>query len=602
MFENDWTMADRRIPASHPRRMNLNRPLPFLVGALSGVALAFMPTEFAFANGNASDIDHVTQGNTHRPVADRSPSKEVAPIKADVRYASGDKWERLVIEFDDVVQHVAKLDGDQLILWLDRAGTFNLESLALENGDRLRDFEAVGGEATRWIILHLAPNSGYKSLIGEGGRKLTIDLASLDELGGTQQVGINRSIEKQRKTVASNGHLDDHWVPRKRPILEPASPTAKYKAKRTEHGNGQAQASALSRALTKYVQQAGSNAKTDADVKAVTKPAAEAGRPPRSSGTAPGQFDVDENALDRALERTLTREGAVLLPFGMVEIEPSVSYVRREFDAPTLINLFGFAAFGETVVRRNEINAILAARAGLPIDSQIELDVPYRYVDQSETTMIGFGVIDETDSSATAFGDIGIGVAKTLLREGDWWPDMVARVRWDSATGKTAEDDVALGGGAHEVTGSISVVKSQDPLAFFGSLAYEKTFEENDIDRGDRIGLTAGTVLAASPDTSLRASIQQDFIGDAEIDGDEVAGSDRMAATLRLGASSVLGQGVLLDASVDVGLTDDAPDYAARVSLPIRFNPAAYWAFGDQSVSDEDDEAESKGGDANDPE
>jgi hypothetical protein len=38
----------------------------------------------------------------------------------------------------------------------------------------------------------------------------------------------------------------------------------------------------------------------------------------------------------------------------------------------------------------------------------------------------------------------------------------------------------------------------------------------------------------------------------------------------------VLGPGVLLDVGADIGLTDDAPDYAARASLPIRFNLPAF--------------------------
>jgi hypothetical protein len=41
---------------------------------------------------------------------------------------------------------------------------------------------------------------------------------------------------------------------------------------------------------------------------------------------------------------------------------------------------------------------------------------------------------------------------------------------------------------------------------------------------------------------------------------------------LSLEAGAILGRGVLLDVGFDIGLTDDAPDYVARVALPIRFN------------------------------
>jgi len=41
--------------------------------------------------------------------------------------------------------------------------------------------------------------------------------------------------------------------------------------------------------------------------------------------------------------------------------------------------------------------------------------------------------------------------------------------------------------------------------------------------------------------------------------------------TLDLGASTILGRGVLVHVTASVGLTDDAPDYAVRIALPIRF-------------------------------
>ena len=38
---------------------------------------------------------------------------------------------------------------------------------------------------------------------------------------------------------------------------------------------------------------------------------------------------------------------------------------------------------------------------------------------------------------------------------------------------------------------------------FVGGASYEATFEEDDIDPGDTLGLAIGTFLAASPNTSV---------------------------------------------------------------------------------------------------
>jgi hypothetical protein len=52
---------------------------------------------------------------------------------------------------------------------------------------------------------------------------------------------------------------------------------------------------------------------------------------------APGQFEVDEMAIERALEQALVRTGALLLPTGVAEIEPSLGYVRNEQNLPGLV-------------------------------------------------------------------------------------------------------------------------------------------------------------------------------------------------------------------------------------------------------------------------
>ncbi len=53
--------------------------------------------------------------------------------------------------------------------------------------------------------------------------------------------------------------------------------------------------------------------------------------------TGPGAVDVDELAAERALERTLTAEGALLLPAKTFELQPFFSYARRTTDSPVIL-------------------------------------------------------------------------------------------------------------------------------------------------------------------------------------------------------------------------------------------------------------------------
>jgi hypothetical protein len=175
------------------------------------------------------------------------------------------------------------------------------------------------------------------------------------------------------------------------------------------------------------------------------------------------------------------------------------------------------------------------------------------------------------EREAAGLGDINLSLAKGLLRERGWRPDLVGRIEWDTDTGRT-DDGIALGSGFHELTGSLTAAKRQDPLVFVGTVSYGTSLEAGGVDPGDRVGLSLGAVLAASPETSLRFFLAQGFAREAEVDGQEVEGSDRVGASLVLGASSALPWRTLLDVSVGVGLTGAAPDYSLNVSLPVRFD------------------------------
>ncbi len=165
--------------------------------------------------------------------------------------------------------------------------------------------------------------------------------------------------------------------------------------------------------------------------------------------------------VERALERTLTQAGALLLPFGQVEIEPGLSYTRRETSSPVFVTSgdAGVVFIGEDRVERDEVRATLDLRAGLPFDSQIELTLPYNYVDQSVETMVGGVAGNASDGNGGALGNPRIGVAKTLVREAGWRPDVVARGYWDTKYGTSEDDAVALTENFNELGFNISATK-----------------------------------------------------------------------------------------------------------------------------------------------
>lgn len=288
---------------------------------------------------------------------------------------------------------------------------------------------------------------------------------------------------------------------------------------------------------------------------------------------AAGQFEVDPDAAERALERTLVAEGALLLRPGQFEVEPSVRYLRDEQDdIPFPVSVGGDLVIANQRVRRDDYRVALDARAGLPFDSQFEVSLPYQWVDSDRTANLGPAGRFTSDESGSGFNDLSLGVAKTIFRERGWRPDLIARVTWDTGTGNDEDNGVALDGGFQAVRGNLTVLKRQDPLAFVATASYQRTFENNDIEPGDELGLGVQAVLAASPETSLRFGFAQTFADNIKFNGDKIDNSNQTQGTLSIGASTILAQGVLLDASFGVGVNDDAPDYFVRFGLPIRFN------------------------------
>jgi hypothetical protein len=109
-------------------------------------------------------------------------------------------------------------------------------------------------------------------------------------------------------------------------------------------------------------------------------------------------------------------------------------------------------------------------------------------------------------------------------------------------------------------------------MVFFGTFAYQNTFEEDDIEPGDAYKLNLGTAVAVSPDNSLTFSLNQSYYEELELNGQNIEGSDRLASSFDIGLSTIMGPRTLLQMSVSIGLTEDTSDYGFQISLPIRFD------------------------------
>jgi len=291
---------------------------------------------------------------------------------------------------------------------------------------------------------------------------------------------------------------------------------------------------------------------------------------PQATTQAPGRVVVEEGAAERALERALTLEGALLLPPGVIEIEPSLIYARQEDTAPGFV-MSGVGVTASELERNvNDLAADFALRLGLPWDSQLEIGIPYRWRNIESVTKVGFVPTDSSNESGNGWGDLRVGLAKTLIHEGQSHPDVVGRLTWNTDSGDIQDNNIALGDGFEQLRASLSAIKRQDPIAFVGGLSYEHVFEKDNLQPGPTVAANIGGFIALSPETSLSLAFYAAYQDETEVSGVKIDGSDRTLASLAVGGSVLLAPGTLLNLSVGIGLTDDADDFSLALSVPIR--------------------------------
>ena len=283
------------------------------------------------------------------------------------------------------------------------------------------------------------------------------------------------------------------------------------------------------------------------------------------------QAAAKEDDERRALERTLTREGGLLLRPGAKEIEPRLQYTYRGSQSLGVVVVGGQPQIAEQDIKRNELEASVGVRFGLPQSLQAEIRVPYTWLNESRAT----GATQNDVARTSGLGDIELGLSKQLVAEGEGRPNVLTSLYWKTVSGRHDLDRLSPGQGFHQLQWTFTAATRQDPLVFFGALSYVATLERSrggsDVDPGNAIGIKAAALLAASPDTSLRGGFELIRSGQTRLAGASIPGSGATVGILELGVGTLFTPRALFDVQLGIGVTHDAPDFRLRLSLPVRF-------------------------------
>jgi hypothetical protein len=335
-----------------------------------------------------------------------------------------------------------------------------------------------------------------------------------------------------------------------------------------------------------------------------TQPAPEV-EPTPEEATAKAEAPGEERPKsERPIDQLLVEAGAVLLPRGMLQIEPGAEYSHFTNSA---VAISGFSIFNAIVigtisvdrVDRDLVSGVLTARYGLPYRLQLETRVPLIY--RREEELFGVGTSDQLENVTdnVGIGDVEASLLWQALIGRGALPHVVTNVRGRFPTGEDAFhinstpigpgnelrlDKPPTGSGFYGVSLGYTALWRTDPVVFFLGNNYNLNLERNqgssfgDIDPGDTLDTFFGTNVALSDRVSLNLSFATSYTWETRQASQDIDGSNFTDARLILGTSIGLNPRTSLIVAAAAGLTDESPDFQVTVRLPFTFNvPLPFW-------------------------
>ena len=280
--------------------------------------------------------------------------------------------------------------------------------------------------------------------------------------------------------------------------------------------------------------------------------------PMQSTGTpsSAGEMPIGEAPAEPTAEDIFLRGTKVLL--GRSEVAVDIGQFYSRSDTTQLAAVGG--GVGLAVVRQTAFTTLLGARIGIFNETEAFVSTIFRDLN-SDVLAAGTKIAEDRLSE---FGDIRLGLRRTLLAEGPGRPNIIATIFGHTPTGQTS---YAVGGG-------LSLVKSFDPAVLFATANYRHTFSRDfeDITRlepENRFDVTLGYALALNDTLTISTSVSGLFSGRSTFTNATLLRQE--IYSLQLGLTSYLAQGLYIEPSVSFGLSGPGDSVAFGVTLPYTF-------------------------------
>jgi uncharacterized coiled-coil protein SlyX len=344
--------------------------------------------------------------------------------------------------------------------------------------------------------------------------------------------------------------------------------------------------------------------------------AAERAQPAPPSGPVGEAPPERESTVAQA--EVLPEGMGVTLPRGRLTLDPSLEYVnssnnRLVFRGQPLVATLFNGVFEVSQANRNTIVSSLAARYGLTPRLEIEARVPYLYRNDEIVTDQPQPQSNRTlrttrGLESSGLGDVELAARYQINRGRPGGPVYLAGLRVKTDTGEGPFDvpfdefgvaqELATGSGFWAVEPSLTFLLPSDPVVLFGSVSYginlERTLNREiaparpgtgtgdpgvprvfvrSVDPGDSLGFGLGFAFALNDRFSYSMAYRHSMVFETrtELESGVQDSSELQVGVLTVGGSYRLTPKLALNASFDVGVTEDAPDVRVGIRLPYRF-------------------------------
>ncbi|MDP4547481.1 MAG: transporter [Marinobacter sp.] len=314
--------------------------------------------------------------------------------------------------------------------------------------------------------------------------------------------------------------------------------------------------------------------------------------------------EAKEHASDIA---SITADRGIVTKPGRFIIEPAISHAHSN---STLVAIEGYTVIPALLigliniseVQRDIFVGAVSFKYGFTSRLETSLRIPYLNINEDireREVFEGTPVDTLRESSGKGLGDIELAVRYQLNDGLEGWPYVIGSLRVKAPTGDSPYDvdqevitdsqgnpigvelaDRPTGSGFWSLEPGLSFIYPSDPAVLYGNVSYvytlkdDKGFENgNTIDPGDVLRFGFGMGFAFNERTSFSIGYDQSIIGDTSYERDVdlfAANFDRIQiGSLSFGLSQRVRSNATLSLTVNIGVTETAPDTEITLKLPI---------------------------------